>query len=171
MTPLEALARLPAIVPPPPTWTDLFGRVNARATIQDVTDAIHGRAGQALAYVATYAAREGYEASGVSPAWGLGDGRFLFLFDPANPAWQAKMATEYADAVRTFGFDGVQIDQFGPRFTLDRADGAPVELNETFAPFLEARSSPRTRRSSSRPRWSRSTPASTRCRPSRPTTR
>lgn len=141
------------LVPQADTWTDLFGREIARATVQDLVDAIHAENATAMGYVAMYAAREGYEQrSGVSPAWGLyetkdasaqvslafGGGRFLFLFDPGNPAWQAKMASEYVDAVRTFGFDGVHVDQFGPRPTLYRADGSPVDLSETYAPFLEA---------------------------------
>lgn len=135
------------------TWSDLFGRVSSRATLQDVVSAIHGENGAAMAYVAMYAAREGFEqVSGVPRAWGLfsdptaanqvslafGDERYLFLFDAQNPAWQARMASQYAEAINTFGFDGMHIDQFGPRPTLYRADGSPVELRDTFAPFLEA---------------------------------
>lgn len=135
------------------TWVDLFGRVNSSATLEDVIEGIHLENGAALAYVAMYAARENYQTlSNVSPEWGLyqspaikdqvslafGGERYLFLFDPANPAWQAYMASEYVEAIDTFGFDGVQIDQFGPRATLYRASGEPVELRDTYVPFLEA---------------------------------
>lgn len=135
------------------TWPDLFGRVSSRSTLRSLIDAVHAENGRALAYVTAYAAREGYEQlSAVSPAWGVfegpaadvqvnldfGAGRRLFLFDPSNPSWQARMAEEYSEAINELGFDGVQIDQFGPRPTYYRADGAPVELRETFAPFLES---------------------------------
>lgn len=135
------------------TWPDLFGRVTSRATLQDIIDAIHFENGAAMAYVTMYAAREGYEqASSVSREWGLfnqpaaeeqvslafGGERYLFLFDPQNPAWQSQMASEYVEAINTFDFDGVHIDQFGPRPTLYRSDGTRVELRDTYAPFLEA---------------------------------
>lgn len=135
------------------TWEDLFGRVISWNTVLDVVQASHEQNVAAMAYVAMYAAREGYEQnSGVSPAWGLyttataeaqvalsfGAERFLFLFDPSNTNWQDLMAAQYVEAMNAAGFDGVHIDQFGPRPTTYRADGTPVELNETFAPFLEA---------------------------------
>ena len=134
------------------TWTDLFGRTNAWKTITDLVAAVHGENALAMAYVTIYTAREGYEQrSGVSPGWGLfespdaraqvalafGGERYLFLFDPSNADWQARMASEYVEAINAAGFDGVHIDQFGPRPTFYRADGTPVELNHTFAPFLE----------------------------------
>lgn len=137
----------------PESWVDLFGRTNSRDTLRDLISAIHEENGLALGYIAMYAGREGYEQlSGVSPAWGLfqqpaaqkqeatsfGGDRQLFLFDPSNPAWQAHMAAESVDAINALGMDGVHIDQFGPRPTLYRADGTPVELRDTFAPFLEA---------------------------------
>lgn len=134
-------------------WIDLFGRVNDWSAITDVVQEAHAYNGYALAYVAIYAAREGYEQqSGVEPAWGLfeapaakaqvalpfGGERYLFLFDPSNEQWQDHMGSEYVEAVRAANFDGVHIDQFGPRPTLYRADGSPLELNETFAPFLQS---------------------------------
>lgn len=135
------------------TWRDIFGRVSSLSTLHDLIDAVHSENGRALAYVTVYAAREGYEErSAVAPAWGLfgepaaenqvnldfGGGRRLFLFDPSNVAWQERMTSEYTEAINELGFDGVHIDQFGPRPTYYRSDGTPVELRETFAPFLEA---------------------------------
>lgn len=136
-----------------PRWEDLFGRAIAWETVEDLVAAVHDRNAYAMAYVAMYAAREGYEQkSGVKPAWGLfqtpaaeaqvalafGGDRYLFLFDPSNPQWIQRMASEYGEALVTGGFDGVQIDQFGPRPTLYRADGSKVELKDTFVPFLTA---------------------------------
>ncbi len=136
-----------------PTWVDLFGRTNAWSTITDLVDATHAENAYAMAYVTIYTAREDYEAlSGISPDLGLyetpsaetqvslgfGGERRLFLFDPSLPEWQRIMADQYVDAVQAADFDGVHIDQFGPRPTYFRADGTPIDLNRTFAPFLEA---------------------------------
>jgi hypothetical protein len=41
------------------------------------------------------------------------------------------------DAVGTLGFDGVHIDQIGPRYGTLRADSSPLELPGTFPQFLE----------------------------------
>lgn len=147
------------------SWVDLFGRANSLNTLRDLIGAIHAENGLALGYITMYAGREGYEQlSGVSPAWGLfqqpeaetqealsfGGDRYLFLFDPSNPAWQARMASESIEAINELGLDGVHIDQFGQRPTLYRADGTPVELQDTFVPFLEAVDSALTSNDSSR---------------------
>ena len=110
------------------TWEDLFGRTISRQTIEDYIDAIHSNNGAAMAYVMSYAAREGYTDHGVNPAVGLftdqnhasqlnvdfGDGStYLWLFNPENEEWQAEMIAQYLDAMNTVGFDGLQIDQMG----------------------------------------------------------
>jgi hypothetical protein len=139
-----------------PSWQDLFGRTNSVQVISDLVDAAHRYNALATAYVNIYAAREGYaERWPIEPSWGMfarpdarnqvfldfsglaPDAR-LFLFDPANPGWQAWLTSEYVDAIRTFGFDGVQIDQVGPRFGVFRADGSPLDLPGAFPRFLEA---------------------------------
>jgi dextranase len=134
-------------------WNDLFGRPSSFATIRGLVDAVHGYGGHAMGYVTAYAAREDYERiSAVDPAWGLyetaahdqqvrlgfGQSTALYLFDPANQGWQGKMVEQYSDAVRTLGFDGVHIDQFGPRSAPFRSDGSVVDLPKTFPKFLHA---------------------------------
>ncbi len=139
-----------------PFWQDLFGRTNSVQVIRDLLDAAHRYNALAVAYVMVYAAREGYaERWPIEPSWGmfatpqateqlvldfsaLAAGATLFLFDPANPGWQAWMASEYVDAIETFGFDGVHIDQVGPRYGVFRADSSPLELPGAFPRFLEA---------------------------------
>jgi hypothetical protein len=135
-----------------PVWTDLFGRPIAWSAITEYVNAIHGRGAAALGYVMLYAAREGYaERWPISPAWGLfaqpgareqlhtqyGNDVFLFLFDPMNPGWQAWEIGEYTQAVERTGFDGVHIDQLGPRFDVYLADSSKVDLATRIAPFLE----------------------------------
>jgi dextranase len=136
-----------------PSWQDLFGRTNSVQAIRDLLDAAHRYHALAMAYVMIYAAREGYaERWPVQPSWGLFEkmpteqvrvdfsslqtGAMLFLFDPSNTGWQGWMASEYVDAIRTFGFDGVHIDQVGPRYGVSRFDGSPLELPATFPAFL-----------------------------------
>ena len=139
-----------------PSWTDLLARTISVQAVRDDIAAAHRYHALAMAYVMVYAAREGYaERWPVSPGWGmfakpdgtdqvsldfsgLTPGARLFLFDPGQPGWQAWMTSEYQDAVRTLGFDGVQIDQLGPRYGVFRADGSPLNLPAAFPRFLEA---------------------------------
>jgi dextranase len=139
-----------------PSWQDLFGRTNSVQAIRDTIDAVHRYNASAMAYAMVYAAREGYaERWPIEPSWGMFTnpeatdqvsldfsaivkGVMLFLFDPANPGWQAWMASEYVDAIQTFGFDGIHVDQIGPRYGVFRADGSPLDLPGTFPFFLEA---------------------------------
>jgi hypothetical protein len=138
------------------SWQDLFGRTNSVPVIQHLIDTVHRYNARAMAYVMIYAAREGYaERWPIRSSWGmfaqqnatsqlsldfsaLKSGTTLFLFDPSNPDWQKWLAAEYADAIKTFGFDGVHIDQLGRRQTAFRADGSPLDLPSSFASFLEA---------------------------------
>jgi hypothetical protein len=138
-----------------PFWRDLFGRTNSVQVIRDLLAAAHRYNALGMAYVMVYAAREGYaERWPIKPSWGMFEkpnatdqvlldfsslvaGATLFLFDPADPGWQAWVSSEYVDAVGTLGFDGVHIDQIGPRYDLFRADSSPLQLPETFPRFLE----------------------------------
>ena len=135
------------------TWEDLFGRTISRQTIEDYIDAIHSNNGAAMAYVMSYAAREGYTDHGVNPAAGLftdqnhasqlnvdfGDGStYLWLFNPENEEWQAEMIAQYLDAMNTVGFDGLQIDQMGQRNNVYDYRGQRVYLEDTFSTFVNA---------------------------------
>ncbi|MDB6091598.1 MAG: Carbohydrate binding family 6 [Gammaproteobacteria bacterium] len=139
-----------------PFWLDLFGRTNTADVIHNLVGAVHSYNALAMAYVMNYAAREGYaQLWPIQPSWGMfaqpqavaqfsldfssvKPGEMLFLFDPANPDWQNWMASEYIDAIKTFNFDGVHIDQLGQRNGVLRGDGSPIDLPSAFASFLEA---------------------------------
>lgn len=139
-----------------PFWNDLFGRTNSVQVIHDLLDAAHRYNALGMAYVMVYAAREGYaERWPIEPSWGMFEkpgaidqvlldfsslvgSPLLFLFDPANPGWQSWMTSEYVDAIATLGFDGVHIDQIGPRYDVLRADSSPLDLPKAFPQFLEA---------------------------------
>lgn len=136
-----------------PVWTDLFGRPIAWSAITEYVAAMHRYGAAAMAYTMIYAAREGYaERWPISPGWGIfalsgakeqlhvefPNGVFLWFFDPLNAGWQAWEIGEYARAVDLAGFDGVHIDQLGPRFeAVYLADGTKVDLAARFAPYLE----------------------------------
>ena len=139
-----------------PLWQDLFDRTNSVQVIHDLLDDVHRYNALGMAYAMIYAAREGYaERWPIQPSWGLfaqphavdqlsfdfsplRPGAELFLFDPSNPNWQQWMTSEYVDAINTFGFDGIHIDQLGPREEVSRVDGTPVHLPDTFGSFLRA---------------------------------
>lgn len=107
------------------SWLDLFGRMISWQTIQNQISAVHAKNAKAMAYVMSYAAREGYDTYGIEPKWGIymdrnhssqynvdfGDGStYLWLFNPANDDWQNYIVNEYKDAINTASFDGLQID-------------------------------------------------------------
>lgn len=135
------------------SWVDLFNRTISQKTILDYIDAIHKNNGNAMAYVMSYAAREGYTDLGIDPSAGLyvdqnhtsqlnvdfGDGStYLWLFNPQNEQWQAKMIDQYKDAINTFGFDGLQIDQMGQRNDVYDYRGQKVYLEDTFSTFVNS---------------------------------
>ncbi|MEZ4599607.1 MAG: glycoside hydrolase family 66 protein [Syntrophotaleaceae bacterium] len=136
------------------TWIDLFGRRNNWSVIRDLVQTAHDYNALAMAYVMAYAAREDYaELWPISPKWGVfdspsadnqlsvefgPDGPFMFLFNPADPGWENWLIPQYVEAVNLGGFDGVHIDQFGPRYEVFGGDGRPVDLPNAFAVFLDS---------------------------------
>ena len=136
------------------SWSDIFGRVNAWPVILDLVQTAHDYNVMALGYVMIYAARERYaQLWPIEPAWGLfanpdaadqldvlfpfSGNPILFLFDPANAGWQDWIIGQYTQAVRLAGFDGVHIDQLGPRYNVYNGSGQPVDLPAAFPPFLK----------------------------------
>ena len=135
------------------TWQDLFGRTIGWQTVKNYIDSIHDINGNAMAYVMSYAAREGYDNFGVDASTGLytdtnhssqlnvdfGDGStYLWLFDPSNTEWQSFMTAQYVDAINTAGFDGLQIDQMGQRNNIYDYRGQKVYLEDTFSSLINA---------------------------------
>lgn len=135
------------------TWQDLFNRTISWSTIQHQIAAAHNQNMVAMAYAMVYAAREGYDAYGISPTWGIyadtahasqlnvdfGNGStYLWMFDPANASWQNYIQNQYKDAVNTAGFDGIHVDQMGQRDNVHTYDGSAIDLSTRFAPFLNA---------------------------------
>ncbi|WMJ22508.1 glycoside hydrolase family 66 protein [Paludicola sp. MB14-C6] len=146
-----------------PTWNDLFNRTISWQTILNNISSVHSNNAKAMAYVMSYAAREGYEQYGINPAQGLysdkshanqlnvdfGNGQtYLKLFNPKDRLWQNKMVQEYADAINTAGFDGLQMDQMGQRNNVYDYLGRPVYLEDTFSDLVNASKSHLTKNNS-----------------------
>ena len=133
-------------------WSDLFGRANSWPVILELIDAAHAFNVGAMGYVMIYAAREGYaERWPIDPEWGVFatplamnqlnttffNEAALYLFDPSNEAWQDWIIDQYIEAIELAGFDGLHIDQLGPRYDVYTFDGRPLDLPSTFPVFLE----------------------------------
>jgi GH15 family glucan-1,4-alpha-glucosidase len=135
-----------------PTWDDLFDRTVSWATIQNQISAAHDNNASAMAYVMSYAAREGYDQFNVQPSWGIfqdrnhlsqfnvdfNNGKYLWLFNPANTDWQNYIIDQYSDALQTGLFDGLQIDQMGQRNDIYDFWGRSVYLKDTFSDLINA---------------------------------
>lgn len=131
-------------------WTDLFGNVISVNTIQAYINALHEENGAAMAYMMSYAAREGYTDYGVDPQWGLfqdtahqnqlnvdfNNGKYLWLFAPSNANWQNYIANAYKDSINTMGFDGIQMDQMGERDNVFDYSGNAYDLADSFSSLI-----------------------------------
>jgi GH15 family glucan-1,4-alpha-glucosidase len=135
------------------TWLDLFNRTISWSTIQNDITAVHNVNASAMAYVMGYAAREDYQSLfGINPNLGMfsdtahasqlnvnfNNGKYLWLFNPANTGWQDWITTEYKDAINSASFDGLQIDQMGQRDNVYDYNGFSLPIPPTFPQFLQA---------------------------------
>ena len=118
----------PGVVNDP--WIDWRGAAISFGVLEDLIAAAHSRSVAAMPYFQIYGAREDYATlSGVDPQWGIyadpghatqhahdlksAEGIWLYLFDPANTAWQNHLMGEVDDAILALDFDGVHFDQLG----------------------------------------------------------
>ncbi|OPJ65252.1 glycoside hydrolase family 66 protein [Clostridium oryzae] len=139
-------------VNPDSSWTDLFSRNISYSTIQNYIKAVHNNNGKAMAYMMSYAAREGYTDYGVNPSWGLfqdtshqsqlnvnfNNGKYLWLFAPSNTSWQNYIGNIYKDVVNTAGFDGIQMDQMGQRDGIYDYNGKSYDLGTSFSSLINS---------------------------------
>ena len=134
------------------TWTDLFGRTISWDTLKNYINAVHDKNSAAMAYMMSYAAREGYSDYGVNPEWGLfsdsnhqnqlnvnfNNGKYLWLFAPTNTNWQKFIGNAYIDSINTAGFDGIQMDQMGQRNNVFDYSGNGYDLSNSFSSFINS---------------------------------
>lgn len=132
------------------SWTDVFGNTVSVNTLQDYISKVHEYNGAAMAYMMSYAAREGYSDYGVDYKWGLywdanrqnqmdfdfGNGKHIYMFAPTNSGWQSFITNAYEDSINTMGFDGIQMDQMGQRTNIYDFDGNSYDVENSFSSLI-----------------------------------
>ena len=134
-------------------WFDWRGASISFDMLQDSIAKANVRAMAPMSYFQTYLGLDDYEAiSGVSPQWGLYSdpnhanqyyydaGVNMWLFNPGNTNWQNHLFDEYTDAISTFSWAGIHLDQLGNIGGGNYYDywGSGVDLEHSFAPFINA---------------------------------
>lgn len=138
---------------PDAVWPDLANRPTSRETIRTMIASAHSMNMAAMQYNLIYGAAINYAADGVSPSWGLYDTKggkqwqyslpsswtsnALFFFNPLNPGWQDWIIQREMDVFAAFDFDGWHADTVGDNGIKFDAAGNPVDIKETFKPFLD----------------------------------
>ncbi len=137
------------------SWTDWSGKLTiAWPTIQNLISSMHNYNAAAMPYTMTYAALQDYSTiSGVSNQWGMfydaahanqlvfdfvdnNPNTNLWLFNPASTSWQNHIYGQYRDILNTAGFDGIHLDQMGQRSDPYAYNGSTIDLDNTFAGFV-----------------------------------
>jgi dextranase len=133
------------LLPPNDDFEDALGRPVSLETVRALAQTLRAGNSLPLAYAAVYAVGRDewprWEAAGLFRAdgrpWTLGDD-FLWIVDPADPAWLAHFTSDLAAAVRDCEFAGFHLDQYGDPKRATRADGAIVDLAEAFPRSIAA---------------------------------
>jgi len=147
--PMAGTAAAPAM-----QWKDIANRDSYLATVKGFVDASHGFNMKSIFYNLAFGALSDAASDGVPSQWNLYKDASqvnrdfhplgapfksnIYLLDPSNTGWQQFIAAKNNDVYATFGFDGYQVDQLGNRGQLYDASGAPVNLEATYKPFLQA---------------------------------
>ena len=139
---------------PDASWQTLARQNASFATVRALIDGGHARAMDAFLYNLIYGAYQDYASRGIDPAWGLyrdagalqqdyhGElpgawaTQRIYLFNPLDARWQDHYLEATGDALKAFGYDGVQIDSLGGRGDVYTADGKRVDLANAFSPLL-----------------------------------
>lgn len=136
------------------SWPDIANRATSADTVRKLIAAAHGAGMAAMEYNLIYGAAAGYQQDGVSPAWGLYDApggkqwhyqlpaswatQELDFFNPANPGWQDYLIARELEVFQAFAFDGWHADTVGDNGIKYDAQRKPVDIKDTFKPFLNA---------------------------------
>lgn len=123
-------------------YDDPLGQPISLATVRALIDATHAAGSRALGYAAVYGVGPGEWADwshyGLLKAdgtyWSLGD--FLYVVDPAAPDWLRHFTGDLVKAT-SLGFDGFHLDQYGWPKVAIRADGALVDVANSFVAMLD----------------------------------
>lgn len=143
------------VAKPAAAWHDIAGRTNYRQTVSGLIQTGHKLGMESFNYNLLYGAWAGYQTdgSGVKPAWGLysdngGNLQVSFgmpggwstsaidVFNPANLGWRQYILRQETKVFQAYAFDGWQVDQLGDQGLVFDAKGKPVDVEASFAPFL-----------------------------------
>lgn len=126
------------------TYQDALNQPIALETVRALVSAVRQAGSRALGYAAVYAVGPGewarwkhlalLAANGEPHA--LGD--FLFILDPAAADWLAHFTADLKQATQRLGFDGFHLDQYGYPKRAIRADGADIDVADSFVAMLAA---------------------------------
>ncbi len=135
-------------------WKTLSNSYASAETVSKLIDYGHEHNMNSYLYNLIFGAYDGYESSGVQAEWGLykdsrhesqdyhGDfadsweTKRLYLFNPANKAWQDYYLKAAKDVLEVYHYDGLQIDSLGSRGSCYDFSGADVDLKSTYASLL-----------------------------------
>ncbi|WP_407271175.1 glycoside hydrolase family 66 protein [Radiobacillus sp. PE A8.2] len=134
-------------------WKDIANRIVYRDTVQNYINLAHEKNMKAMNYNLLFGASEDYEQYGIKKEWGLfkdqnGNQQDVHplptlwaydiqLFNPGNANWQEAIFESQKEVFDKLGFDGWHVDQLGDRSPLWTANGTPINLAQTYRPFLE----------------------------------
>lgn len=134
-------------------WIDWRGESISAAILNDSITKANNRAMAPMAYFQVFMGLDDYDTiSGVSPQWGLysdtnhanqyfhDGGVNMWLFNPANTNWRNHLLGEYTDAISTFNWAGIHLDQLGDIGAGNYNDywGNGVDMEHSFVPFVNA---------------------------------
>lgn len=136
------------------SWPEIAGRPVSQATLRKWLSGARAAGMVSMQYNLIYGAVKGYEADGVDPRWGLFEtpgGKLwqldmpggwqtpaIWMFNPLNTGWQKYILDRTNAVFAALPFDGWHADTIGDWGMRYDADGKPVAIQDTFAPFLNA---------------------------------
>lgn len=138
---------------PLPSWKDIARREISFSIVEKYIAGAKERNIASMSYNLLYGAWEGYQQDGVQSDWmiyndpnqtivnkhDLDDNwaiSDIYVANPANAGWQEYIFNSTATIYQHLDFDGWHLDQLGHRGDVYDYSGSPVDLWNTFPPFL-----------------------------------
>jgi dextranase len=125
-------------------YTDALDRPVSLDTVRRLVAAIRAAGARSFGYAAVYGVGRAEwsrweHAALLTPTgqpYGLAD--FLSLVDPAEPSWLEHFTEDLAASIDAVGLDGFHLDQYGYPKRAVRADGAVVDVADSFVTLVQA---------------------------------
>ncbi|GAB3173304.1 hypothetical protein GCM10027059_44070 [Myceligenerans halotolerans] len=125
-------------------YDDALGQPVTLDTVRRLVEALRDAGTASFGYAAVYAVgpeewpewRQHALLRPTGEPYALGD--FLYLLDPAAPAWLEHFREDLAKSVEQVGFDGFHLDQYGYPKHAALPDGTPVDMAGSFVRLIKA---------------------------------